>query len=76
MFDMNVICADRLRHYSISSAGDEGWEARLEEDRTVRWRETYDDWHRVERTLARMQREVSELLERGWTIQPTQSMKR
>jgi hypothetical protein len=28
------------------------------------------DWHRVERTLARVKNEVSELLAHGWTIEP------
>jgi hypothetical protein len=68
MFDVNLACAGRVRHYSILLTSDAGWEARIEEDSTVRWRETYEDWHRVEAVLARVRREVSDLLKNGWTI--------
>ena len=70
MFNLNLVSAGHIRHYSIVLAGAAGWEARLEEDRAVRWRETYEDWHRVERTLARLEREVEGLIEQGWTVQP------
>jgi hypothetical protein len=70
MFDVNVVSADRERHYSVAPAGAAGWEIKVEEDRSIRSREIYDDWHRVERMIARLQREVSELLDSGWRIQP------
>ena len=70
MFDVNLVSSTHERHYSVSLTGSSGWEARLEEDRSVSWRETHADWHRMERTLARVRREVSDLLERGWVIQP------
>lgn len=69
MFDLNLASAGHVRHYTVVLAGEAGWEVRVEEDRAVRWSETYADWHRVERSLARLKREVSELLARGWTIQ-------
>jgi hypothetical protein len=69
MFDVNLASPGCVRHYSIVFAGDAGWEAKFEENSTVRWRATYEDWHRVERTLARLRREVADLLARGWTIQ-------
>ena len=70
MFDVNVVFADRVRHYSIVLAGAAGWEVRVEEGPAVEWRETLQDWHRVERTLERVKNEVSELLAHGWTIEP------
>jgi hypothetical protein len=70
MFDVNVESAGRVRHYSVVLAGSAGWEVKMEEDRAVQWHETYEDWHRVERTLQRVREEVSELVARGWTIQP------
>jgi hypothetical protein len=70
MFDVNVVSAHRNRRYSIAAAGEVGWEVMLVEDQSVRMRETYADWHRVERALTRMQQEVSRLLDQGWTIQP------
>jgi hypothetical protein len=30
------------------------------------WRSTYNDWHRVEQTLARFVREVDDLRDQGW----------
>jgi len=77
MFEIDVASAAHRRHYSVLPAGDAGWEARLEEDSAVRWSGTYADWHRVERAVARIQREVAELVERGWiVVPPNQSMKR
>jgi hypothetical protein len=70
MFHLNVMFANRVRHYSVVLAGAAGWEVKLEEDRTIRWCETCADWHRVERMLDRVQREVSELVDRGWTVEP------
>jgi hypothetical protein len=69
MFDVNVVSANRVRHYSVTPAAVIGWEVKLEENHAVRWREIYEDWHRVERKLTRMKQEVSDLVEQGWTIQ-------
>jgi len=68
MFDVNVVSANRVRHYSVAPAAVAGWEVKLEENDAVRWREIYEDWHRVERRLDRMKQEVSDLVEQGWTI--------
>ena len=70
MFDVNVVSADRVRHYSIAAASGAGWEVKLVEGQAVQWQETCEDWHRVERMLTRMQQEVSALVAQGWTIQP------
>ena len=69
MFDLNLASAGHVRHYTVVLAGEAGWEVRVEEDRAVRSSDTYEDWHRVERSLARVKREISELLARGWTIE-------
>lgn len=68
MFTRNLRHADHTRSYSISAVGSEGWEVRLEEDRTLRRLDHYRDWHRVERALATFEREVRELTERGWVV--------
>jgi len=70
MFDLNLASAGHVRHYTVVLAGEAGWEVRVEEDRAVRSSDTYEDWHRVERSLARLKREASELLARGWTVLP------
>ena len=66
MFSANLRQDDHVKHFSISAAKPSGWEVRLEEDRTVRRLDHYQDWHRVERTLTQFQREVSRLTEQGW----------
>jgi len=68
MFDRRLCHRDHVRQYSICSTGVEGWEVRLEEDRTLRRLDHYRDWHRVERALAAFEREVEELTARGWQV--------
>jgi hypothetical protein len=70
MFDVNVVFANRLRHYSVARTNAAGWEVKLEENHAVRWKENYQDWHRVERIVNQMRQEVSELVEQGWTVLP------
>jgi hypothetical protein len=70
MFILRLRHADHTRHYSICSAGTEGWEVRLVEDRTLRRLNHYRDWHRVERALKSFEREVEELTARGWQVAP------
>ena len=68
MFARRLRQANHTRDYLIAPAGREGWEVRLEEDRTLTRLEHYRDWHRVERALASFEREVEELTARGWHI--------
>ena len=68
MFSRTLRHQDHTRDYVICPAGAEGWEVRLEEDRTLRRLDHYRDWHRVERALAMFEREVEELTARGWRI--------
>ena len=74
MFVFRLRCADHVRHYSIS-AGSAGWEVKLEEDRTLRRLDHYQDWHRVERAMALFEREAMELTERGWHREDMESLK-
>jgi len=66
MFDLRLRHLDHVRRYSISTAGDLGWEVRFEEDQRLRRATTYRDWHRVERALAQFEREIFELRAKGW----------
>ena len=68
MFDLSLRCADHVRRYSICSAGTSGWDVKLEEDRTVRRRDLYQDWHRVARARALFEREASALTATGWSV--------
>jgi hypothetical protein len=68
MFAVNLHRAEHTKRYSISTLNESGWEVRLEEDREVKRRSCYHDWHRVERALAAFRHEVSELTARGWDV--------
>jgi hypothetical protein len=71
MFDICLRLADHVRHYSVHPASPSGWEAKLEEDQELRQRDLYQDWHRVERAIARFEREVLELIASGWLVTNT-----
>ena len=43
-----------------------GWEVLVEQDREVVRRSQYSDWHRVERAVGLLEREVKELESQGW----------
>jgi hypothetical protein len=66
MFRVSLHQADHVKRFSITP-GTSGWEVRQEEDQKIQRLDHYDDWHRVERTLALFEREVSQLTEQGWT---------
>lgn len=68
MLDLSLQSAGHVRHYSVSAVSPSGWELRFEEDRELRQRSFYQDWHRVERAIAKIEREVGQLLESGWMI--------
>jgi len=74
MLDVNVVYPGRVRHYSVALSGLDGWEVTVEENRRVQWREVLEDWHRVERTLDRVRREVEDLLDDGWTLQTARGL--
>ena len=58
--------AEHTRRYFVSALSDAGWEVKLEREGELTRHIYYRDWHRVERALAIVRREVSELTARGW----------
>jgi hypothetical protein len=68
MFAKELKQAGHTKRFSISEAGSEGWEVRVEQDSHVVRRACYTDWHRVERAALMMSLEVSELEENGWKV--------
>jgi hypothetical protein len=68
MFAVNLHRAEHTKRYSISQLDESGWEVRLEEDRELKHRVYYHDWHRVERAMAVFRLEVSELTAEGWAV--------
>lgn len=67
MFDVRITSNTHVRHYHAECRDDVGWAVRVEDDRSVCQRRVYEDWHRFERRVARMEREVEVLLRQGWT---------
>jgi hypothetical protein len=68
MFQLSLRLADHVRRYSITPANPSGWEVTLEEDRELRRRDLYEDWHRVERAMALFELEVLQLRASGWAL--------
>jgi hypothetical protein len=66
MFAKELKQAGHTKRFSISEAGNEGWEVLVEQDSHVVRRVCYTDWHRVERAALLMTLQVSELQENGW----------
>jgi hypothetical protein len=66
MFAKELRQAGHTKRFTISEAGSEGWEVRVEQDSHVVRRVCYTDWHRVERAAQMMALQVTELEEKGW----------
>ena len=66
MFAKELRQAGHTKRFTISEAGSEGWEVRVEQDSEVVRRVHYTDWHRVERAVLMLSLQVSELENNGW----------
>ena len=65
MFSKVLTLAGHTRTFSIDALLS-GWELRVAEDADVVRRTCYTDWHRVERAISAIEREVSMLEAQGW----------
>lgn len=68
VFSITLQRANHLLEYSIRSTPSAGWEVSVAEDRQLRHRVRYHDWHRVERAMASFHRDVADLTARGWEV--------
>ena len=68
MFAKELTQAGHTKRFSVSEAGNSGWEVLEEQDSQVIRRVCYTDWHRVERALQILSLQVSQLEERGWRV--------
>jgi hypothetical protein len=66
MFSKTLTHAGHIRHFIVRARHASGWEVRVEEDRQVVRQALYHDWHRLERALGAIEREVGELVRNGW----------
>lgn len=58
--------AGQVRRFTIREVEGEGWEVREERDSQLVRRTRMTDWHRVEREVREINREVTDLEARGW----------
>ena len=66
MFSRELSHSGHTRRFIVNALHAEGWEVRVELDDRVERQTRYTDWHRVERALGAMEREVAALESRGW----------
>jgi hypothetical protein len=66
MFSRELRFDDHTRIFSVDSQIPQGWEVQVVHDGHVVRRRIYSDWHRVERAIRVMEREVSQLESQGW----------
>ena len=66
MFAKELTQAGHTRRFTITETGGLGWEVREEQDSRIVRQIRYTDWHRVERALWVMSRQVTALEQEGW----------
>ena len=70
MFSRTLTQAGHVRSFVMRTEGDSGWEVRIEEDDRLVRQKRYSDWHRLERALGLLQREIGALQAQGWRELP------
>jgi hypothetical protein len=68
MFSIALRHEQHTRKYRVTSSRESGWELTLTEDLKPTRHVHFEDWHRVERALATLELEVSELTSKGWQV--------
>lgn len=70
MFSKTLTQAGHTRCFIVSARPTIGWEVRIEQDSQVVRHASYTDWHRVERALGSIERQVDQLKAQGWQTTP------
>ncbi len=68
MFSTTLTFDGHWRRFAVQALTASGWEIRVEQDSTIVRRAHYTDWHRLERAVEAIRREMRELQSRGWQI--------
>ena len=68
MFLRELSLSGHTRRFTVSALPSEGWEMRVEEDDRLVRQTHFSDWHRVERALSAVEREVRALQDLGWQV--------
>ena len=66
MFSRTLTQAGHIRRFTVNVRRTMGWELRIEQDSQIVRQARYTDWHRVERAIGAIEREVGELEAQGW----------
>jgi hypothetical protein len=65
VFAKTLVRAREIRSFEVAASPNVGWQVKEGTDKEIR-EQQFSDWHRVERTLLRFTREISELKRQGW----------
>lgn len=68
MFSRELTFGGHTRTFMVNALLSSGWEVRVEQDSDLVRSTRYFDWHRVERAISAMEREVSKLEAEGWRM--------
>jgi methionine synthase II (cobalamin-independent) len=66
MFSKTLMQAGHTRSFEVQAREADGWEVSVKEDTRIVRHIQYSDWHRVERALSAIRREVAALEDQGW----------
>ena len=66
MFSKTLTQAGHTRRFDVTARQSDGWEVRIEQDSQVVRQVLYTDWHRVERAMNSIERQVGDLEAQGW----------
>jgi hypothetical protein len=72
MFSTTLTFDGHWRRFAVQALSASGWEVRVEHDSTIVRRAHYTDWHRLERAVEAIRREMRELQARGWRVMQEQ----
>lgn len=76
MFSKTLTQAGHTRSFLVRAREADGWEVSIEQDDHVIRRKRYSDWHRLERALDAVRREVDALEGQGWRGEGPESLSR
>lgn len=68
MFSREFTRAAHSRRFTVAPADFGGWELRVTQDCALVKRTYFSDWHRVERAMGAIEREMSDLVAQGWRV--------
>ena len=66
MYSIALRHDEHTRKYRVTPGQQSGWELTMTEDLKPAKTVKYQDWHRVERAVARFTRQIAELRQQGW----------